>query len=90
LDFDRVIPGHGPVTDRAGVKQFQRFMVQLVEIGQNPVDNKLGLKQTLESAALTEDATYDEIKMIMPVGLDRPFVITRAWEDANGKITPRP
>jgi cyclase len=90
LDFDRAIPGHGLVTDRAGIKQFQRFMLQLAEIGQNSVDNKLDLRQTLESAALTEDATYEEIKMIVPIGLDRSFVITRAWEEANRKITPRP
>ncbi|MFT7685451.1 MAG: cyclase [Candidatus Azotimanducaceae bacterium] len=90
LDFDRVIPGHGAVTDRAGIKQFQRFMLQLAQIGQNSVDKKLDLLQTLESANLTEDAAYEEIKMIVPIGLDRPFVITRAWEEANGKITPRP
>ncbi|MFT4633917.1 MAG: cyclase [Candidatus Pseudothioglobus sp.] len=90
LDFDRAIPGHGLVTDRAGVKQFQRFMVQLADIGRNSVDNGLDLRQTLKTAALTEDATYEEIKMIVPIGLDRSFVITRAWEEANGKITPRP
>ena len=90
LDFDRVIPGHGPVTDRAGIKNFQRFMVQLTQIGQNSVDRNLDLSQTLESANLTEDAGYEGIKMIVPIGLDRPFVITRAWEEANGKITPRP
>jgi len=90
LDFDRVIPGHGAVTDRAGIKQFQRFMAQLAQIGQNSVDNKLDLPQTLASANLTEDAAYEEIKMIVPIGLDRSFVITRAWEEANGKITPRP
>ncbi|MFT7124088.1 MAG: cyclase, partial [Candidatus Azotimanducaceae bacterium] len=82
LDFDRAIPGHGLVTDRAGVKQFQRFMVQLADIGRNSVDNGLDLRQTLKTAALTEDATYEEIKMIVPIGLDRSFVITRAWEEA--------
>jgi hypothetical protein len=61
-----------------------------VQIGQNSVDNNLDLTQTLESANLTEDSSYEEIKMIVPIGLDRLFVITRAWEEANGKITPRP
>ena len=31
LDFDRVIPGHGPVTDRAGLLEFQRFIAELAE-----------------------------------------------------------
>ena len=31
LDFDKVIPGHGPVTDRAGLLEFQRFIAELAE-----------------------------------------------------------
>lgn len=89
LKFDRVIPGHGPVTDRAGIRQFQRFMAQLAQIGQASVDNGMSLEETLKTNLLTEDAAYEEIKMVVPIGLDRPFVITRAWEEANGKITPR-
>jgi cyclase len=89
LTFDRVIPGHGPVTDRAGIRQFQRFMAQLGQIGQASVDNSMSLEETLKTDLLTEDAGYEEIKMVVPIGLDRPFVITRAWEEANGKITPR-
>ncbi|MDZ7684921.1 MAG: hypothetical protein U5O39_07815 [Gammaproteobacteria bacterium] len=33
LDFDRVIPGHGEVSDPAGVRRFQDFIVQLAELG---------------------------------------------------------
>ena len=29
LPFNHVIPGHGALSDRAGVEQFQRFMRQL-------------------------------------------------------------
>jgi hypothetical protein len=65
-------------------------MMQLAQIGQNSVANKLDLVQTLNSAELTEDAAYEEIKMIVSIGIDRPFVITRAWQEANGKIIPRP
>lgn len=90
LDFDRVIPGHGPVTDRAGIEQFQRFMVQLAQIGQDSIDRALGLEETLNTTALTEDVGYKEIKMVVPIGLNRRFVITRAWEEASGVITPRP
>ena len=27
--------------------------------------------------------------MIVPIGVDRPFVMTRAWEEANDKLVPR-
>ena len=39
---------------------------------------------------IVECGEHEKIKMIVPIGLDRPFVITSAWEEANGKITPRP
>ena len=64
-------------------------MAQLAQIGQASVDNGMSLEETLKTNLLTEDAAYEEIKMVVPIGLDRPFVITRAWEEANGKITPR-
>ena len=90
LDFDRVIPGHGAVTDRAGIQQFQRFMLQLAQIGQDSANKQLGLEETLNTTALTEDAAYQEIAMVVPIGLNRSFVITRAWEEANGIVSPRP
>ena len=31
LGFDKVIPGHGPVTDRTGLLEFQRFIAELAE-----------------------------------------------------------
>jgi len=89
LSFDVVIPGHGPVTDRAGIKQFQRFMTQLTDIGKQSAKDSMSLESVLATEALTEDATYEEIKMVVPIGLNREFVLTRAWEEANGKFTVR-
>lgn len=86
LDFDRVIPGHGPVTDREGVRQFQRFMIQLMKVGEDAVANGLTKEQTQASTALTEDAEYEEIRMVIPIGLNREFVLGRAYDEASGSV----
>ncbi len=90
LPFDRVIPGHGAVTDRNGIRHFQTFIRQLAEIGQIAADNSLSLEETMNSDELTEDSDFEEITMIVPIGLNREFVLQRAWEEANGTVEVRP
>jgi glyoxylase-like metal-dependent hydrolase (beta-lactamase superfamily II) len=90
LSFDRVIPGHGEVTDREGIKQFQQFMNQLSDIGEASVVNSTSLEETIQSPDLTEDAGYQQIHLVIPTGLTREFVLRRAWEEANGVIEVRP
>ncbi len=89
LDFDRVIPGHGEVTDRAGLRDFQRFMRQLAEIGKQAAQRGDSLEATLATTAFTADAGYREISLIVPIGLDRRFVLRRAWEEATGSFELR-
>ncbi|MBV1906909.1 MAG: MBL fold metallo-hydrolase [Pseudomonadales bacterium] len=89
LVFDRVIPGHGPITDKEGIRQFQRFMRELANIGRLALENATSLEDTLANTELLEDESYEEIRMIVPVGLDRDFVITRAWEEATGSYDRR-
>ncbi|MEQ8861170.1 MAG: MBL fold metallo-hydrolase [Pseudomonadales bacterium] len=86
LDFERVIPGHGATTDRAGVRQFQAFMTQLGEIGRQAGAEGWTLEQTRASERLTEDAGYEPIRFIVSLGLDRGFVLQRAWEEATGNF----
>ncbi len=87
LPFTKVIPGHGDVTDRKGIDQFQTFLGQLAEIGRTSVAEGWSLDDALENGALTADADYEEITFGgLPIGLDRPFVITRAWEEATGNF----
>lgn len=86
LPFNQVIPGHGDLTDRDGIKQYQTFLEQLAAIGRDAAENNKSLKETLATADLTADAEYEEITMIVPIGLDRDFVITRAWEEATGAV----
>jgi glyoxylase-like metal-dependent hydrolase (beta-lactamase superfamily II) len=86
LDFERVIPGHGVTTDRAGLLQFQRFIAQLGEIGRRAKAGSWSLDETQATEELTEDAGYEPLSMIVPIGLDRRFVLQRAWEETTGNF----
>ena len=86
LDFDRVIPGHGPVTDRAGILAFQRFLRELWAVGRAAADEGLTLEETLERKDLTEDAGFDVIAVPFLFRIDRDFVLRRAWEEATGSV----
>ncbi len=91
LDFDRVIPGHGPVTDRAGIERFQRFLRELWEIVQQAVGEGLSLERTQQLAreTLTSDAGFETLGIPGLFRLDRDFVVRRAFEEATGAIRPR-
>ncbi len=87
LDFEHVIPGHGPVSDADGMRAFQRFIRQLAAVGADAARRGLTLEETLEQARLDADAGYDEISIPFVLQLDRRFVIRRAWEEATGQVT---
>lgn len=90
LDFDIVIPGHGEVTDVEGLRQFQRFVAQLGEVGNRAAESGLTLEQVTASTELTEDAGYTPIKWLgISIGLDREFVLRRAWEEETGNFVLR-
>lgn len=86
LDFTRVIPGHGETTDRAGLRQFLAFIAQLAEIGSTAAEEGMSLEQTLATDQLTADADYRRIRFIIPLPMDRDFVITRTWEEVTGNF----
>jgi glyoxylase-like metal-dependent hydrolase (beta-lactamase superfamily II) len=88
LDFDRVIPGHGPVTDRDGIRAFQDFLRELWEIGQESAREGLSLEESLEVAELTRDAGFEVFSIPFVVRRDRDFVVRRAWEEATGTVVP--
>ncbi len=87
LKFDRVIPGHGLTTDRKGIRQFQTFLLELAEIGRNAAEKGISLEDTLETDELTADEGYEPMRFIISLGLDRKFVLQRAWEEATGNFT---
>jgi glyoxylase-like metal-dependent hydrolase (beta-lactamase superfamily II) len=88
LDFDRVIPGHGPVTDRAGLLEFQRFITELAEFARESVAAEMSLEETLAAANLEHDGAFEEMSVPFLFKFDRDFVIRRAWEEASGVVQP--
>lgn len=88
LEFDRVIPGHGPVTDREGILGFQRFLSEVWEAGRAAADEGLSLEETLARARLTEDAGYEPGGLPPFVTVGRDDVLQWAWEEATGSVVP--
>lgn len=85
--FTTVIPGHGVTTDRLGINKFQRFMGQLAKIGLAAQVDGTSLEQVLQSTELTADEGYGHIKFAgISLGLDREFVLRRAWEETTGNF----
>jgi glyoxylase-like metal-dependent hydrolase (beta-lactamase superfamily II) len=89
LDFDRVIPGHGAVTDRSGIQQFQRFLRELWSQVDAAARSGKSLEDTLASVHLTEDAGYQTIGVPGVFRFDRDFIVRRAWEEATGAVKKR-
>ncbi|MCY4565232.1 MAG: M28 family peptidase [Gammaproteobacteria bacterium] len=86
LDFDRVIPGHGPLTDRERLGEFQAFVENLAAVGREAAQQGWSLEETVERGALTADADFEPMGFGPIEGLNREFVIRRAWEEATGAL----
>ncbi len=87
LDFDRVIPGHGPVSDREGLLAFQGFLRELWSLAEQAAREGRSLAETQDLPGLSADANYAATGIPFVYKLDREFVIRRAWEEATGAVT---
>ncbi|MDA0823342.1 MAG: MBL fold metallo-hydrolase [Proteobacteria bacterium] len=86
LAFNRVIPGHGATTDREGIREFQKFMQQLGAIGAKAANENWTVEEIQATGELTMDADYLPLKFIVALGIDREFVLKRAWQEATGNF----
>jgi cyclase len=86
LDFDRVIPGHGPVTDRDALRAFQAFMRQLAEVGEQAARGGWSLEETEQRAVVDTDGGFQVVSIPFVFKHDRAFVVRRAWEEATNKV----
>jgi len=89
LSFDKLIPGHGSLAIREDLQQFQRFIRQLATLSKKAATDNLPLETFLANSGLTEDEGYNEVHMVIPIGLNRSFVLRRGWEEATGNYHPR-
>lgn len=87
LDYDKVIPGHGPVTDRAGLRRFHEFLTTLWE-QTSAVAAKGG---AVDEALRTVDLARFHMQGIWFARfLSREFVIRRTFEEAATPPAPGP
>jgi glyoxylase-like metal-dependent hydrolase (beta-lactamase superfamily II) len=89
LDFDKVIPGHGEVSDRAGLHGFQRFLRELWSEVEAAARAGKTLEEALESVRLTQDRGYQVRKIPFYPTLDRGFTISQVWGEATGAVRPQ-
>lgn len=86
LPYEQVIPGHGPLTNGKGMRQFQVFIRELAELGAYAASINGSLEDTLVNGRLAADAGYEAITFGPLMNLNREFVIRRAWEEATGNF----
>jgi cyclase len=87
LPFEHVIPGHGALSDAAGLKQFREFMQQLAAVGANAKATGAPIEATLRDADITADVGYQPIVIPFFVRLDRDLAIRRACAESTGHVT---
>ncbi|MEN8183877.1 MAG: MBL fold metallo-hydrolase [Myxococcota bacterium] len=84
LDFDQAIPGHGPLTDAAGIRAFQDFLRELLQVGSDAAAAGLSLDETLAQAKLTTDEGFGTIGVPLVFRIDRDSAVRQSWEEATG------
>lgn len=91
IPAEQIIPGHGELANSADMAQFQAFMKELSEAGTAAAAAGKTLDQTLTTVTLATDAGYaSPIEIPFVAGLDRDFVVRRAWEEATGAVIKTP
>ncbi|MBI1816817.1 MAG: MBL fold metallo-hydrolase [Deltaproteobacteria bacterium] len=80
-DFERVIPGHGDLSDRAGLLRFQEFMRAVWSGTKADVDRG----GTLADAQQVDLSRFDMHTIWFAPYLNQNFVVKRAYEEATGK-----
>jgi hypothetical protein len=63
-------------------------MGQLATIGQMAVIDETPLEEALNSDQLNADKGYTEVTLAgISIGLNREFVLRRAWQESTGNFT---
>ncbi len=83
MDFEQVIPGHGEITDAAGLKAFQRFLSEAVREVEGAVAAGRSREQAQAEIELDSDAGYRPGGLPPIVVLDLPGVIGEIWDEVS-------
>lgn len=85
LDFDRVIPGHGPLATRTDLERFRDFLRELWAAAEAAVARGQSLEELKRTAKLTGDAGYRTWSIPFVVTLDRDTLLGRAYQEAAAR-----
>jgi cyclase len=86
-EYDILIPGHGLVTNAAGLRGFQTFLRDLLAVGKDAVAREITVEQAIAEPVLRPYADYEVMEIPFILKLDRDFVIRRSVEEASGAFT---
>jgi glyoxylase-like metal-dependent hydrolase (beta-lactamase superfamily II) len=79
LPFDRVIPGHGALADRASVGRYERFLAEVAREARAAVDRGWSLEQARREIQLRDNAAMRPFGLLpLVASFDRDFLIGRA------------
>ena len=81
LPFDQAIPGHGMLSDRAGVRAFATSWPNSPLPGAKPRPQGWSRSDMQRLADMTLDDGCDTPGIPLVMTLDREFVLNRAWEE---------
>ncbi|MBW2290686.1 MAG: MBL fold metallo-hydrolase [Deltaproteobacteria bacterium] len=85
LDFDRVIPGHGAITDAAGLRAFQSFLSEAVREVEAAVSAGRSRAQAQAEVELESDAGYGPGGLPPIVVLDLPAMVGEIWDEVTAR-----
>ena len=77
----------GNVAVLRGLRAFQRFVRQLLQVAERMRQTGASVEVTL-AEELTEDVGYTPLVIPFVVQRDRAYVLRRAWEEATGAVRP--
>jgi glyoxylase-like metal-dependent hydrolase (beta-lactamase superfamily II) len=81
LDFDRVIPGHGEISDAAGVQAFQDFLAEAVREVEAAIAAGKSREQAQIEIDLESDSGYGPGGLPPIVVLDLPSMLGEVWDE---------
>ena len=83
LDFDRVIPGHGEISDAPGVRAFQGFLSEAVREVESAVAAGRSRAETQAEVQLKSDSGYGPGGLPPIVVLDLSSMIGEVWDEVT-------
>jgi glyoxylase-like metal-dependent hydrolase (beta-lactamase superfamily II) len=88
LDFEHVIPGHGPVTDKDGVRRFQAFLAEALAAVEDALRRGRSLEETLAGARLEADAGFEPGGLPPFAVFTRETLLEEVYAELSGSAAP--